>query len=159
MSTSLRSRLRAGFPTFGASIPMIFAVFVAVIFALALSGCASWCRKDSVHAKIPARNGMNAPDCACTQEFRRNLCLTVNGRDSIPAGLSFQRQHEDGWRDTVDAVSIAVNASAPQCFGEARGVQRIFFRKNGVIVDSTGWFEIPTVDCCHAAAKTVDFKR
>jgi hypothetical protein len=155
MPTRGSSGFRADVPRIQTSI----ALLTALIFASILAGCASWCPKKSVHAKTPPRNGVNAPDCACTLDYRMNLCVTVNGADSVPADLSFQRQHEDGWRDSIDHVSTHINPSGPQCFGEARGVQRIFMRKRGAVVDSTGWFEIPTVDCCHGAAKTVDFKR
>jgi hypothetical protein len=152
MPTHKPSGLRAGFSVIGA-------VMISLALVSSLTSCASHCPDKAVKAKIPARNGINAPDCACTLEHRMNLCVTINGLDSLPSGTSFVRQHEDGWRDSIDQVSASLNPEGPQCFGEGRGVQRIFLRKSGVVIDSTGWFEIPTVDCCHGAAKTVDFKR
>jgi hypothetical protein len=152
MPTRKHSGLRVGFS-------LIVATMLLLALVSGLTSCASHCPDKAVKAKIPARNGINAPDCACTLEHRMNLCVTLNGSDSLPPGSSFVRQHEDGWRDSIDQVSVSLNPGGPQCFGEARGVQRILLRKNKVVLDSTGWFEIPTVDCCHGAAKTVDFHR
>ena len=90
-------------------------------------------------------------DCACTLEVRYNLCAQVNGADSLPAGYGLIREREGGGRDTLDARM--------RCFWEWRGVQRVLLLEAGVVVDSTGWFETQTVDCCHAEAKTVDFVR
>ena len=90
-------------------------------------------------------------DCACTLEVRYNLCARVNGADSLPPGLGLIREREGGGRDTLDA--------GRQCFWEWRGVQRVVLLEDGAPVESSGWFEAQTVDCCHAEAKTVEFAR
>jgi hypothetical protein len=84
-------------------------------------------------------------------EYRYNICVTVNSSDSLPSGITFIRQREDGTADLLE--------SHPRCFGEWRGgLQRLLALRDGAAVDSSGWFETPTVDCCHGAAKTVDFR-
>ena len=96
-------------------------------------------------------------DCACTLEYRVNLCVTINGTDAFShayAGLSFARVREGGAADTLSAGDVTGGA---RCFGEWRGVQRVLMLRESVVVDSSAWFEIHTVDCCHGEAKTVDF--
>jgi hypothetical protein len=81
-----------------------------------------------------------------------NVCVTVNGSDSLPPSLTFVRQRGDGTNDLMEFH--------PHCFGEWRGgPQRVLVLKAGAAVDSSGWFETPTVDCCHGEARTVDFER
>ncbi len=123
-------------------------VFAAV--ALLLGGCAPRRGGDTVRVPHPPPRN-NPPDCACTLEHRRNLCITVNGAESLPDTFAYVRQREDG---TADLLELPL-----RCFGEWRGgLQRIILLRNGTAVDSTGWFETPTTDCCHAEAKTVDFR-
>lgn len=141
-------------------------------FAGLLSGCASWCppRKEVAAAqpgRAPAdvapdslaRRGFSGEvdDCACTLEHRINLCVTVNGAGGLSddfRDLSFARVREGGAADTLSVADVAAGA---RCFGEWPGVQRVFMLRTAVGVDSTGWFEVPTVDCCHGEAKTIDF--
>jgi hypothetical protein len=167
--TSPPTRVRSG----------LFAVLASVLTvatALGVTGCASWWspkdkardeKRDVACEGVPdsMQDGMrsdarapiypchvpNLPNCACTLEHRTNLCVTVNGSESLPDSLSFLREREDGARDSL--------AYHPRCFGEWRGVQRVLMLREGALVDSTGWFEIQTVDCCHGEAKTVDFKK
>jgi hypothetical protein len=121
-----------------------------LLMALSLWGCASWCPpKDTVRTNIPPVRYPDAPGCACTLEHRMNLCVTVNGATSIPDSLEFVREREDGGRDSLSG----------SCFGESRGIQRVLMLRGMARIDSTGWFELQTVDCCHAEAKTLDFKR
>jgi hypothetical protein len=109
-----------------------------------------------------ARGGFEGSDpenCACTLEYRMNVCVTINGRvDSSDhfTGLSFMRVREGGAVDTLSAVDVAGGA---RCFGEWRGLQRVLMQRESTPIDSSGWFDVPTVDCCHGAAKTVDFKK
>lgn len=133
-----------------------FSSFRAVVpLALALAGCAAWCPpKKTVKADNPPFN--NPPDCACTLEYRMNLCVTLNGSKALPDSLWFQREREDGTRDALDG---ATTDQGMRCFGEARGLQRILMYRSSAVVDSSGWFDIPTVDCCHGQARTVNFMR
>jgi hypothetical protein len=146
----------------GASLPTfvrsgLFAVTIMVM-TLGMTGCASWCPPKSdtrgeVRIAPQPRHPPDVADCVCTLEHRVNLCVTVNGSGSLPDSLSFLREREDGSRDSLDRAL----EYHPRCFGEWRGVQRVLMLREGAIVDSTGWFEIQTVDCCHGEAKTVDF--
>jgi hypothetical protein len=105
------------------------------------------------------RRGFTEDDCACTLEHRINLCVTVNGALSFSdnvRGLAFAREREHGKADTLSRAEVAAGA---RCFGEWAGVQRVLMLRDSAVVDSTGWFEVPTVDCCHGEAKTVDFKQ
>lgn len=98
-------------------------------------------------------------DCACTLEYRVNLCVTIDGARALPddlKGVSFARVREGGAADTLSAAEVAGGA---RCFGEWRGVQRVLMLRASAVIDSSGWFEIQTVDCCHGEAMTVDFKR
>lgn len=99
-------------------------------------------------------------DCACTLEYRRNLCVTVDGDPRFPdglAGVSFVRVRRvrEGAADTLSAVDVA---GGGRCFGEWRGVQRVLMLRDEAVIDSSEWFEIRTVDCCHGEARTVDFR-
>lgn len=97
-------------------------------------------------------------DCACTLEYRMNLCVTVNGTETFSdamAGLSFSRERAGG--AAADTLSAADVAGGGRCFGEARGVQRVLMLREAVVLDSSAWFEVRTVDCCHGEARTVDF--
>jgi hypothetical protein len=91
--------------------------------------------------------------CACTTEYRINVCVTVNGTPSLPDSLAFLREREDGSRDSLDAFMPS------NCFGELPGAQRILVLSDSSAVDSSAWFTQATVDCCHGEAKTVDFVR
>jgi hypothetical protein len=151
-------------------------LLVLVIAALVVSGCAFSCppRKE-VSANLPgrhppdviadsalARGGFEAFDpenCACTLEYRINLCVTINGAaESVDdfAGLSFVRMREGSAADTLSTSEVAGGA---RCFGEWRGLQRVLMLRESRAVDSSGWFEVQTVDCCHGEAKTVDFRQ
>jgi hypothetical protein len=107
-------------------------------------------------AELP--RGVASDDCACTLEYRVNLCVTIDGARTLPddlTGVSFARVREGGAADTLSAAEVAGGA---RCFGEWRGVQRVLMLRAAAVIDSSGWFEIQTVDCCHGEAKTVDFK-
>jgi hypothetical protein len=152
-------------------LPLLALLTVVVL----LSGCASSCppRKE-VSANLPgrhppdviadsvlARGGFEAFDpenCACTLEYRMNLCVTINGAaESVDdfAGLSFVRMREGRAADTLSTSEVAGGA---RCFGEWRGLQRVLMLRDTAVIDSSGWFQVQTVDCCHGEAKTVDFK-
>jgi hypothetical protein len=165
----------------GGSLPTLvrsglFAILTSAL-ALGVTGCASWWSpkpkersekhdQECAGTRDPMPDSMrgmradaraptypchvpNLPDCACTLEHRANLCVTVNGAESLPDSLSFLREREDGVRDSLEYH--------PRCFGEWRGVQRVLMLRDAAVSDSTAWFEIQTVDCCHGEAKTVDF--
>jgi hypothetical protein len=89
--------------------------------------------------------------CACTQEYRMNVCVTLNGSSSLPDSLLFLRERQDGARDSILSVSPA------NCFGELPATQRILMLRNSAVVDSTGWFTLDTVACCHGEDTTVNF--
>lgn len=127
------------------SVPFAVAAGAALTACLIVLGC-SGPRRDTVRTYPPAQP---PSDCACTLEHRMNLCLTVNGATALPDSSVFVREREDGSRDTLPPGA--------RCFGEWRGLQRILREHEARLVDSTGWFEIGTVDCCHGEAKTVDF--
>lgn len=90
-----------------------------------------------------------------------NLCVTVNGSahfSDVLAGTSFarvRRLREDGAGDTLSAADVSWGG---RCFGEWRGVQRVLMLRGEAVIDSSEWFEIRTVDCCHGEARTVDFQ-
>jgi|GEM_PF-4970660 len=95
------------------------------------------------------------PGCACTAEYRYNICVTWDGSDRLPEALTFFRELQSGVRDTLP--------SGFNCFGELRMPQRILVQNHSdlldtsVIVDSSAWFTPATVDCCHGEAKTIAF--
>lgn len=89
-------------------------------------------------------------DCACTLEYRMNICVTVNGEESIPDSLGFLREKQDGARDSLDAHHT-------RCFGEMVGTQRVLMLRDGAVIDSSEWFTTRVVDCCHGEARTIDF--
>jgi len=159
-------------------------VVLVLIGSLALAGCASGRTDDTpprdVVAALPGRapadvvpdsmirdlqepgatprQGFTPDDCACTLEHRINLCVTVNGASALSDNfrdLAFAREREQGRADTLSAAEVAAGA---RCFGEWPGVQRVLMLRDTAVVDSTGWFEVPVVDCCHGEAKTLDFK-
>jgi hypothetical protein len=90
-------------------------------------------------------------DCVCTAEYRMNVCVTVNGSSGLPDSLRFLREYQDGTRDSLNSFM------GNHCFGELPGTQRILMLRNSVTVDSTGWFALDTVDCCHGEDTTVNF--
>ncbi len=103
-------------------------------------------------AVVPGRD-----ECACTLEHRVNLCVTINGTETFSdayAGVAFARVREGGRGDTLSAADVA---GGGRCFGEWRGVQRVLMLRDTAVADSSEWFEIRTVDCCHGEARTVDF--
>jgi hypothetical protein len=91
------------------------------------------------------------PGCACTEEYRMNVCVTVNGSATVPDSLTFLREREGGQRDSLE--SFMEN----HCFGELPGTQRILMLQDSSLIDSSSWFTLDTVDCCHGEATTVDF--
>jgi hypothetical protein len=88
-------------------------------------------------------------------EHRVNVCVTVNGAAAVPDTLSFLREREEGSRDPI----YDIPGAELQCFGELAGTQRILMLQNTAVIDSSVWFTLQTVDCCHGEAKTVDFVR
>lgn len=144
----------------GLAFSGIFRILFSAVFcaSVLLSGCASSREGDgSSGSPAPQHEFAALPqDCACTLEFRSNLCVTVNGQKPEPDpgsdSLRFVRERQDGTWDVSSPVGSL-------CFGELRGVQRVLMLRDTIVVDSSGWFEIRTVDCCHGEAKTVDFAR
>lgn len=92
-------------------------------------------------------------DCACTMEYRYNVCVTVNGSADLPDSVSFVRERQDGARDSLESFLPS------NCFGELPGTQRILMLRNSAPVDSSDWFTLATVDCCHGEAKTINFEK
>jgi hypothetical protein len=136
------------FSVFSGMVPLV------PVLSLALAACAPSPPKGSI--AIGTKNiSHNPPDCACTLEYRMNLCATVNGSDVIPDSLSFLRERRSG---AVDSLHTGA-----RCFGEWRGEQRLLMTRATVgghaVIDSSSWFTIRTVDCCHGEAKTVDFRK
>lgn len=117
---------------------------------------------DGHSTEEPSNHPSRATDvenCACTLEYRMNLCITVDGARELPgdlADVSFARVREGGAADTLSAAEVAEGA---RCFGEWRGLQRVLMLRAAAVIDSSGWFEVQTVDCCHGEARTVDFKQ
>jgi len=99
----------------------------------------------------------NGGKCACTAEYRYNICVIYNGSDSLPDSLTFLRQRQNG---DVDSLEWTFN-----CFGELTTAQRILVQLDSsagqpsIFVDSSDWFTPKTVDCCHGEAKTIDLGR
>jgi hypothetical protein len=141
----MKSRVRSVF----CAVFLLAFFVVAALLAAACGGAGPRQAPEKPAAsRIPAHNPV---DCACTLEHRTNVCVTVNGSDSLPTSLTFVRQREGGATDLLEYH--------PRCFGEWRGdLQRVLMLRDGAVVDSSGWFETPTVDCCHGEAKTVDFR-
>ncbi len=90
-------------------------------------------------------------DCACTLEYRTNICVTVDGSEVLSDTLDFLRERQDGSRDSLEYH--------PRCFGELVGTQRILMLRGGTVIDSSAWFTTRRVDCCHGEAKTIEFVR
>ncbi len=90
--------------------------------------------------------------CACSQEIRINLC--INGNYSGLNSISIYREHQNG---ELSPPEYIVNDSTQACFSEMTGKQRIISMENNNVVDSTGWFDLKTVDCCHAEAKSLNY--
>lgn len=122
----------------------------AGMLALVVGGCAPRSAPGGMSRAVPPRP-LDPDPCACTLEVRYNLCVRVNGTDSLPVGIGLVREREGGERDSLDA--------GMRCFPEWRGVQRVLLLADGAVADSTGWFEAQTVDCCHAEGRTVEFTR
>ena len=87
--------------------------------------------------------------CACTMEHRINVCVTVDGSDTLPDSTVLLRERRDGTRDSLESLDPA------PCFGELPGKQRILMLRNSAVVDSSEWFTLETVDCCHDVAANV----
>lgn len=88
------------------------------------------------------------PSCFCTLEMRVNVCAQgkYEGMDSV----TYRREHGNGVLDTIPF-------GFDHCFEELPGKQRILVYKGGAKIDSSAWFTLGKVDCCHGEAKTVVF--
>jgi hypothetical protein len=91
---------------------------------------------------------LRRPGCTCTMEDRVNVCAQgkYDGMDSV----SYRRERGNGVIDTLMFGN-------KKCFDELSGRQRILVMKNGVRIDSSAWFTLRTVDCCHGEEHTVTF--
>jgi hypothetical protein len=91
---------------------------------------------------------MQERGCACTTEYRVNVCAQgkYEGMDSV----TYRRERGNGALDTLQFGSRS-------CFGELPGRQRILVLKDGARIDSSAWFTLRTVDCCHGEDHTVTF--
>lgn len=107
---------------------------LAMLAPLAMIGC------DPLHER----------GCACTLEYRVNVCAQgkYEGMDSV----TYLRERGNGSLDSSES-GIGVRS----CFGELPGKQRILVLKNGARIDSSAWFSLRTVDCCHGEEHTVTF--
>jgi hypothetical protein len=104
----------------------------AILVPLALIGC------DPLH-----QNG-----CACTMEYRINVC--AQGKYDAMDSASYLRERAGGTIDTLFSGDR-------NCFGELPGRQRILVMKDGARIDSSAWFTVRTVDCCHGEEHIVTF--
>ncbi|MBW8890006.1 MAG: hypothetical protein JF616_19800 [Fibrobacteres bacterium] len=86
--------------------------------------------------------------CTCSLEDRVNVC--AKGKYDGMESVSYRRERGNGGLDSVSSGS-------PRCFDELSGRQRILVYENGALIDSSAWFTLRTVDCCHGEAKTVIF--
>lgn len=104
----------------------------AMLAPLALIGC------DPLHER----------GCACSRELRINVCAQgkYDGMDSV----TYRREHVNGAMDSV-------LFGGRNCFEELSGRQRILVLKDGARIDSSAWFTLRTVDCCHGEQHTVTF--
>jgi hypothetical protein len=104
----------------------------AMLVPLALIGC------DPLHER----------GCACSTELRINVCAQgkYEGMDSV----TYRRERGNG---ALDSLFLGDKS----CFEELPGKQRILVLKNGARIDSSAWFTLRTVDCCHGEEHTVTF--
>jgi len=94
--------------------------------------------------KFPGSEG-----CACTEEIRFNFCITLNGSDSLPAGVTLVRVRGD-IRDTVPVGPTIA------CLSDWPGTSKVQVFREGAMVKETGYIQVKTVDCCHGEDKKVD---
>jgi len=91
---------------------------------------------------------LHVPGCTCSLELRVNVC--AQGKYDSMDSVTYRRERGNGSLDSL----LSDN---PHCFEELSGKQRILVYKNGARIDSSAWFTLRKVDCCHGEAKTVVF--
>lgn len=88
----------------------------------------------------------HGPGCTCDEVLHFNIC--VQGKYDKDDSVAYLRERGDGSADTL-APGVR------DCFEERTGRQRILVLKNGVRIDSSAWFTVRAVDCCHGEAKMI----
>ena len=86
--------------------------------------------------------------CACSEDMRANVC--VQGKYAGMDSVAYRRERANG---AVDTLPLGDRG----CFFELSGRQRVLVLKNGARIDSSAWFSLQTIECCHAEGKTVTF--
>jgi hypothetical protein len=104
----------------------------AMPLLLVLAGCDPWFNRG----------------CACSMDLRSNVC--AQGKYDGMNAISYLRERAGG---AIDSLA----SGSPSCFDELPGRQRILVYKNGARIDSSSWFTLRTVECCHGEDKTVVF--
>ena len=111
-------------------------------------------RKPWIPAAIPLLfafmgcDPLHSPECTCDRVLYLNIC--AQGKYDKDDSVAYHRERGDG---PVDTHAPGIR----ECFEELTGRQRILVLKNGVRIDSSAWFTVRTVDCCHGEAKVVVF--
>lgn len=86
--------------------------------------------------------------CTCDDVLYFNVC--VQGKYDTADSVAYLRERGNG---KVDSLA----PGSRDCFEELSGKQRILVFKKGVRIDSSAWFTLRTVDCCHGEGKIVVF--